>query len=333
MGVRQQEYDLKDQKKYFISVSQDKIGIRLDRYIAETLENISRSRAKTLIEQGFVQLTDTILITDPAYKIKLGQNFAIILPDPISAVPLPQAIILSVVYEDEDLIVINKPAGMVVHPGPGNMENTMVNALIAHCGQSLSGIGGVQRPGIVHRLDKDTSGLIVAAKNDFTHQKLSSYFADRSIERLYTALVWGVPQPLQGQIEGNIGRNPVNRKNMSVLKKHGKPALTYYKVVKNFGLAASIIECKLASGRTHQIRVHLNHKGHSVIGDPVYGKATSHRLAAVNIQARDYISNFKRQALHAKTLGFIHPRTNKELHFDSELPDDMRQLINLLDGK
>jgi 23S rRNA pseudouridine1911/1915/1917 synthase len=288
---------------------------------------LSRSRIKALIEDGRVSRGGAT-ITDPSYRVKPGQTFAIFIPEPAPASPLPQAAPLHIVYEDGDIIVIDKPAGMVVHPAPGNIEGTLVNALLAHCGESLSGIGGVRRPGIVHRLDKDTSGLIVAAKNDAAHESLSRQFEARTIERAYLALVWGVPAPPKGEIEGNIGRSPKNRKKMAVLRRGGKPALTRYSVVRRFGRAASLVECRLATGRTHQIRVHMAHIGHPVIGDATYGGGmTAARRHGAGRELEQHIARLGRQALHARLLGFNHPSSGDFIQFESNIPSDIKLLI------
>jgi 23S rRNA pseudouridine1911/1915/1917 synthase len=220
---------------------------------------------------------------------------------------------------------------MVVHPAPGNPNRTLVNALIAHCGASLSGIGGVRRPGIVHRLDKDTSGLIVAAKCDAAHRGLVRQFAAREVERAYRALVWGTPLPRQGEVRGNIGRSPRNRKKMAVLGRGGRPALTRYRMLRAFADAASLLDCRLATGRTHQIRVHLAYLGHPVIGDKLYGRARTGRRATLPEAARTVLSSFERQALHACLLGFRHPLSDQSLRFESELPFDINQLISMLE--
>jgi 23S rRNA pseudouridine1911/1915/1917 synthase len=314
-------------------------GERLDRLIAAHLPSLSRSRAKALIEARHVRLAAGApspseggeTISEPSYRVKPGQSFAIFVPEPLPARPRPQAIELAIVYEDADVIVVNKPAGLVVHPAEGNPDGTLVNALIAHCGASLSGIGGVRRPGIVHRLDKDTSGLMVVAKNDAAHQALAADLEARRIERIYQALVWGVPSPRAGEIEGNIGRHPVDRKRMAVLKRGGKPALTRYRVLRAVGPAASLVECRLATGRTHQIRVHLASIGHPVVGDPVYGRATASRLGRLGPAARLVVGSFKRQALHAWQLSFKHPVTREALSWTVQLPEDMEKLVATLE--
>jgi 23S rRNA pseudouridine1911/1915/1917 synthase len=266
-------------------------------------------------------------MADASRKAKLGDVFTIRVPPPEPASPEAQDIDLDILYEDKDLLVINKPVGMVVHPAPGNRDRTLVNALLAHCGKSLSGIGGVARPGIVHRLDKDTSGLMVVAKNDKAHQQLTKQFADRSLSRTYQALVWGEPVPLVGHIEAPIGRHPRDRVKMAVVGK-GKPALTYYKVIESFGDLASLVECKLATGRTHQIRVHLAYIKHPVIGDAVYGGGRNRVGDAAKL-----LEKFPRQALHATQLQFFHPRTEKLMSFKAPLPKDMAELIKKLRPK
>jgi 23S rRNA pseudouridine1911/1915/1917 synthase len=309
-------------------------GQRLDRALQQRLSELSRSRLKQLILSGQVSHAasgDANVIRDPARKVQAGQTFVVILPDPDDATPAAQAIPLTIRFEDAHLIVIDKPAGLVVHPAPGNPDGTLVNALLAHCGDSLAGIGGVRRPGIVHRLDKDTSGLLVVAKTEPAHRALSRDFAARRIDRAYAALVWGVPVPAQGEIAGNIGRSMTNRKKMAVVAaSRGKPAVTRYRVERAFAGSAAMIECRLLTGRTHQIRVHLAHKGHPLIGDPVYGARAGRGLARSG-PARAVVAAFPRQALHARHLGFVHPATGERLAFDSTLPSDMAALINTLE--
>src|SRR5437764_2209668 len=296
-------------------------GQRLDRVLQRHLPEMSRSRFKQLIVAGAVTSQGTVQ-RDPARRVQAGQHFAIVIPEPTDPVPAAQPMPLAIRFEDEHLLVLDKPAGLVVHPAPGNPEGTLVNALLAHCGESLAGIGGVRRPGIVHRLDKDTSGLLVVAKTEPAHRALSRDFAGRRIERAYSAFVWGVPVPAAGEISGNIGRSPTNRKKMAVVAaSRGKPATTRYRVEQRFGDHAALIECRLLTGRTHQIRVHLAHNGHPLIGDPVYrgraGRAT--RLGPAGHAA----AAFPRQALHARLLGFDHPVAGEWLVFESPLPADM----------
>ena len=311
-----------------MTVGVDHEGERLDRALQHHLPELSRSRLKQLILSGQVS-NDGNVIRDPARKVKGGQTFVVILPEPDDATPQPQAIPLDIRFEDAHLIVIDKPAGLVVHPAPGNPDGTLVNALIAHCSDSLAGIGGVRRPGIVHRLDKDTSGLMVVAKTEPAHQALSRDFAARRISRAYAAIVWGVPLPAEGEISGNIGRSMTNRKKMAVVgAARGKPAVTRYKVERAFRDRAALIECRLLTGRTHQIRVHLAERGHPLIGDPVYGGRPARRFTAENA----VIARFPRQALHARHLGFSHPATGETLDFDSDLPADMKSLLPSLEG-
>jgi 23S rRNA pseudouridine1911/1915/1917 synthase len=306
-------------------------GTRLDRLLAQRLPDLSRSRVKALVEAGNVRASGAT-ISDPSYRVKPGQTFAIIVPEAHPATPQGQAIALDIVYEDQDLIVVNKPAGMVMHPSPGNPDRTLVNALIAHCGGSLSGVGGELRPGIVHRIDKDTSGLVVAAKNDRTHRALSAAFAAHDIERAYQAVVWGTPTPAAGEISGSIGRHPTHRKKMAVVSRGGKAALTRYRVLRRLGSAASLVECRLATGRTHQIRVHMAAIGHPVLGDPVYGRMTEARSAVFAGRNREAGPGFRRQALHAYLLGFRHPRSLTPMRWEVDLPNDMKALIDFLEG-
>ncbi len=304
-------------------------GKRLDKFLADAAPALSRMRLKALILEGCVRVGGRT-ITDPSYRVKAGEAAAWEAPAPVEARPRAQAIPLDVLYEDEHLIVIDKPAGLVVHPAPGNPEGTLVNALLAHCGASLQGIGGERRPGIVHRLDKDTSGLMVAAKTETAHRRLSEAFAARDIERAYDALVWGAPQPPSGEIEGAIGRDPRNRKRMAVVGRGGRAALTRYRTQRGFGEAAALLECRLATGRTHQIRVHLAALGHPVIGDPVYGRATAARLARLPAEAREVLRGFPRQALHARLLGFAHPASGAALRFERAVPADFTSLLEIL---
>ena len=314
-----------------VDASDADAGQRLDRVLAAGAAGLSRSRIKALIEEGRVRCGARTIV-DPSYRVKPGERFEIVIPAAIAATPEAQAIPLSVVYEDEHLIVIDKPAGLVVHPAPGNLDRTLVNALIAHCGASLSGIGGVRRPGIVHRLDKDTSGLLVAAKTDEAHRGLTEAFAVHDIDRVYRALVWGVPSPKAGIIEGAISRHPVDRKRMTVRRSGGKPALTRYRVIRSFGIAASLVECRLETGRTHQIRVHMASIGHPVLGDPVYGKASKARRQKLSQKTGENVTKFGRQALHAARLGFRHPITGKSMSWDAPDPLDFALLVTTLES-
>jgi 23S rRNA pseudouridine1911/1915/1917 synthase len=296
---------------------------RLDRYLADSLPEMSRSRIKALILAGHAAINGAATI-DPAKTLRSGQRIALTVPPATPAKPEAQDIPLDVVYEDEALIVIDKPAGLVVHPAAGNPDHTLVNALLAHCGDSLSGIGGVRRPGIVHRLDKETSGLMMAAKTDQAHHALAEQFAAHSIARAYAAVVWGVPKPRQGSVSGNIGRDPRNRKRMTVVARGGKPARTHYRLRTVLGGgAASLLRCRLETGRTHQIRVHMRTIGCPLVGDPVYGggRKTAHKGVPEAAIA------FPRQALHAYFLGFTHPLSLRPLYFQSNFPNDIKCLI------
>ncbi|MBO7097848.1 MAG: RluA family pseudouridine synthase, partial [Alphaproteobacteria bacterium] len=304
----------KENNIFFNTGLYPKNNLRLDKYLSEQT-SFSRAEIQRLIKNGNVTLNNT-LQTDCAYIIKPNENYKITVPEAENAQAKPQNVPLDIIYEDADLLVINKPAGMVVHEGAGVHDGTLVNALLYHCGDSLSGIGGVKRPGIVHRIDKETSGLLVVAKNDFTHTNLSAQFEKHNIERSYFAFVYGVPAPLSGTIEGNIGRSKFDRKKMAILISGGKTAVTHYETKEIFGGFASLVRCRLETGRTHQIRVHLSSKGHHLIGDKVY---SAHAKSSLKIPAdiKDEILHFPRQALHAATLGFIHPRTNEKLFFET----------------
>jgi len=305
-------------------------GCRLDVFFAKAVPNLSRSRIKRLIQAGKVR-AEGVTVTAPSHKVKAGQILSVIVPESAEAVPAAQSLPLEILYEDEHLIVIDKPAGLVVHPAAGNPDRTLVNALLAHCGESLSGIGGVKRPGIVHRLDKDTSGLMVVAKTDAAHAGLAAQFAAHTVERAYRVLVWGVPRPRQGEIAGNIGRSSRDRKKMAVVGRGGKPALTRYRVLENYGTVASLVECRLATGRTHQIRVHMASIGHPIVGDPTYGKLTAARRAILSPELRAALEHLGRQALDAYLLGFKHPASGKYMYFDKNLPLDINTVLHSLE--
>lgn len=306
-------------------------GARLDRLLALRLAEMSRTRLKHLVETGQVSL-DGATISDPSLRVKPGQTFIVALPEPVADTPQPQPMDLAIVHEDQHLLVIDKPAGLVVHPAPGNPDHTLVNALLAHCGASLAGIGGVKRPGIVHRLDKDTSGLMVVAKTELAQLRLSADFAAHRVNRAYQAVVWGVPRPRAGEIAGRIGRSPSNRKKMAVLREGGKPAVTRYRVLRAFKDRAALVECRLATGRTHQIRVHMTESGHPLIGDRSYGNPRSlGRLRPLPAELREPIAAFPRHALHAILIGFRHPASREYFQFVSSLPKDITDLIALLD--
>jgi len=331
--------------RLIVSLPEDHPPARLDKALATLCEphSISRSRLRVLIEGGAVlSMPDGTPLTDASMKVSGEAQFAIDVPPPVAAVPEPEDIPLVVVHEDEHLIVIDKPAGMVVHPAPGAWTGTLVNALLAHCGDSLSGIGGEKRPGIVHRIDKDTSGLLVVAKSDAAHHGLSEQFAAHTTERLYNAVVWGEPkhsdarlaglpstsfEPGWIRIETTIGRSRTDRKKMAVGIKDGRHAITRVSLREKLG-AATLVECRLETGRTHQIRVHLAHVGHPLVGDQTYGRA---RVPPQKLppEARAAIAAFPRQALHAATLGFEHPVTGEAMQWTSPLPDDIAELCGL----
>jgi len=298
-------------------------GVRLDRALAEAAPQLSRARIQALIAEGAVRRADGTVITRGSDKAAAGEVYDILVPAPVAAEPQAQALPLTVLFEDAHLIVLDKPAGMAAHPAPGTPDGTLVNALLFHCGASLSGIGGVARPGIVHRLDKDTSGVMVAAKTDAAHQGLSRLFAAHDIDRVYLALTRGAPQPASGTVVTRIGRSPSDRKKMAVLKVGGREAVTHYAVDRSFADGgASRVRCTLETGRTHQIRVHLAHKGSPVLGDAVYGTSPP----TARVRAAIAVSGLARQALHAAVLGFVHPVTGERLRFETALPADMAAL-------
>ncbi|MGB7204403.1 MAG: RluA family pseudouridine synthase [Anderseniella sp.] len=311
---------------------------RLDKLLGTAFPDISRARFQTLIAQGNVNVNGKVT-TQASQKILPGTGVDIIVPVAEDPEPQPEAIPLDIVFEDTHVIVINKQAGLVVHPGPGNWTGTLVNALIHHCGDSLSGIGGVKRPGIVHRLDKETSGLLVVAKTDKAHQLLSEQFAahgrDGKLSRQYMAITWGEPAPRRGTIDTMLARSTTNRVKMAVTKTAGRRAITHYETLKTFMSSdgkplASLVQCNLETGRTHQIRVHMSHIGHPLLGDMVYGAghaASANKLAQ---KARSCLEALNRQALHAQTLGFEHPETGDPMVFETELPSDMQALIDEL---
>jgi 23S rRNA pseudouridine1911/1915/1917 synthase len=312
-------------------------GQRADRFLAERIGSLSRSRVKALIAEGRAT-RDGAPLAGASEPVRAGSRYTLTVPPAVPAVPLPQQIPLTVLHEDRDLIVLDKPAGLVVHPAPGNQDGTLVNALLAHAGEDLPGIGGERRPGIVHRLDKDTSGVMVVAKSERAHHALSLAFAERDLDREYLALAWGLPEPPQGEIEAPIGRHPADRKRMAVLtgadaERRGKPALTRYRTERAWGGAAcALLRCRLLTGRTHQIRVHLAHAGHPVVGDPVYLRRIPAAARLLAQPQRDVLLSFPRQALHAASLGFRHPVTGQPLHFSAPPPPDLAALLALLDG-
>ena len=316
------------ERKFHLIVPQRKERERLDRFLARYLPDYSRSFIQKLIEEQRVLVNDRP--RKASHLVSPGERIDVFVPAPRKLEVEPEPIPLNVVYEDAHLIVIDKPAGLVVHPAFANYSGTLVNALLHHC-RNLSGIGGVMRPGIVHRIDKDTSGLLVVAKDDVTHRGLAAQFKAKSVDREYTALVWGVPRPGVGRIETYLGRHPRDRKRFAVLDE-GKRAVTHYRVLENLRLL-SLVSLRLETGRTHQIRVHMSHIGHPVFGDATYG-GRSRKLGALTKRERELavalLQIMKRQALHARVLGFVHPVTGEKLRFTSELPEDMQLVLQKL---
>lgn len=329
-------------------------GSRLDRFLASRIETLSRARLQDLIRGGHVLRErageEARAATDPSAKVRVGENFTVEEPPAEPYDVAGEQIPLKVVYEDSSLIVIDKPPGLVVHPGAGNQSGTLVNALIAHCGESLSGIGGVARPGIVHRLDKDTSGVMVVAKTDTAHRKLAAQFADHGrtgdLRREYLALVWGEPNPRAGRIETMIGRHPTSRTRMAVLPAGGRVAITNYETEHTFcvpaekgaakgkgnnPLSVSVLRCSLETGRTHQVRVHLAHLGTPIVGDALYGAGFRTKALALPKEAAELFLSMERQALHAAGLRFKHPLTGRIHSFETRLPEDIAKLCNTLE--
>ncbi|MEP0232180.1 RluA family pseudouridine synthase [Roseibium sp.] len=311
---------------------------RLDAVLAAQLDTLSRNRVQALIRAGEVTV-DGAKILEPKFRVNEGQLLALTIPEADDPEPQGEDIPLSIIYEDDHLIVVDKPAGLVVHPGAGNWTGTLVNALIHHCGDSLSGVGGVKRPGIVHRIDKETSGLLVVAKTDVAHQGLSAQFADHGktgpLERAYSALVWGAPSSLKGTIDANLARSNVNRQKIAVVKTSGRHAITHWQVKERFGsedqpALASLMECRLETGRTHQIRVHMSHIHHPLIGDQDYGAGYKTKVNRLEEPLKSVIADFSRQALHAGLLAFAHPVSGETLRFESPYPFDFEELLQAL---
>lgn len=307
-----------------VTTSEDMAGWRLDRALAALVRTLSRERIKALISSGQVTGASNQLVRDPALKVKPGMAFTLCVPEPAAAHNEPQDIPLAIIYEDDHLLVVDKPAGLVVHPAAGNFDGTMVNALLHHCAGRLSSIGGVARPGIVHRIDKDTSGLLVVAKTDPAHVGLSAQFAKHSIHRLYAAVVSGLPRTLAGTVDAPLARSQQDRKKIAIVSAdRGKRAVTHWTMEEPLKHAARV-SCRLETGRTHQIRVHMASIGHALLGDPVYGQSRDGHKSV--LQELD----FKRQALHAMELGFSHPITGEALKFQSPIPNDMLTLLEAL---
>jgi 23S rRNA pseudouridine1911/1915/1917 synthase len=310
-------------------------GTRLDRFLAAAAAPLgfSRTRLKGLIESGQISV-DGVTVFDPALAIHAGQVVRLRVPEPDDPVPKGETIPLTILYEDDHLLVIDKPAGLVVHPAAGHESGTLVNALIAHCGASLSGIGGVRRPGIVHRLDKDTSGLLVVAKTDAAHQDLSRTFADHGktlgLVREYRAFVWGVPARPAGTVDAPLARHAVDREKIVVAPGRGRSAVTHWRLLETFGKEASLVSCRLETGRTHQIRVHMAHIGHPLLGDPVYAKGFKSKINRLSQPAQAVLARLSRQALHAGLLAFAHPVSGKAIRFESDLAPDLKDLYAAL---
>ncbi|MBA5777245.1 RluA family pseudouridine synthase [Stappia sp. F7233] len=323
-----------------VTVASGEAGERLDQFLTRHAGQLSRNRVQNLIKSGHASVGGRTIV-EPKYRVNEGEAVALSVPEAAPAEPQAENIPLNVVYEDAHLIVIDKPAGLVVHPGAGNWTGTLVNALIAHCGDSLSGIGGVRRPGIVHRLDKDTTGLLVVAKTDLAHQALAAQFADHGrsgpLERAYSALVWGAPSALKGTVDAALARSTANRQKIAVMRTGGRHAVTHWQVVRRFGPAdkeplASLMTCRLETGRTHQIRVHMAHIGHPLIGDKDYGAGFRTKSARLGEPARALVEGFSRQALHAGLLAFEHPESGEVMRFESPLPEDFSSLVNALEN-
>lgn len=313
---------------YTVAVDADKAGSRLDRLLADALPDLSRTWLQGLIAAGKVVDGSGRPACDPALRVRIGQVFIAHVPPPSPETPQPQAMAIDVVYEDEHLLVVDKPAGLVVHPGAGNRDGTLVNGLLAHTHGKLSSIGAPLRPGIVHRIDKDTSGLLVVAKTDDAHRILARQFAQHTVERAYHAVVWGNPNPPAGRIDKAIGRSH-DRIRMAAVTQGGKPAVTYYETRARYRSIASLIDCCLASGRTHQIRVHLSSIGHPLVGDKTYGRSVN--PSAARAEAAQVLASFPRQALHAYLIGFSHPASTDTLRFWSKTPNDFNNLIDCLE--
>jgi len=320
------------EKKINLIVSNEEKNIRLDVFVNKHLKDISRTRIKNLILDKKVYINNSIIL-DPSKKISPEDEIIIEIPEPKKASLKPYDYKLEIIFEDKDVLVLNKPAGIVMHPGAGNYDNTIVNALINYDKNSLSNIGDELRPGIVHRIDKDTSGLIVIAKNNYAHEHLSNQFNEHSITRIYQLLVWGKLRPSKGRIETFITRSSRNRQMMEVSNSKGKKAITNYETIEVFENkntpTLSLIECKLETGRTHQIRVHMNYLGHSILGDNKYKKKYK-KIKNINLELENLITNLNRQFLHAKTLGFIHPKKNEEMIFSSILPHELNIILESL---
>ncbi|RYE14501.1 MAG: RluA family pseudouridine synthase [Rickettsiales bacterium] len=318
-----------ENNNHIFTPNQDDLGKRIDKYLSDNIQAVSRSKIKMMIESGSLYVNDKI-ISHCSYTIKIDDviNFKI-KPSPSTDI-IPKSAPINIIYEDDYIIVIDKQKGVTVHPGAGNHDDTLVNHLVAYCGSKLSSVGGINRPGIVHRLDKDTSGLIVVAKDDFAHMELSRQLSNRELKRVYYALVFGKPNLNSGIIKTNIARSRRDRLKMIVVNGSGKLAITMYKLITNYSDTISEIECNLATGRTHQIRVHMDYIGHSIVGDQTYGTNKVKNISNINQNAANLILNFNRQALHSKKLGLIHPRTKIYMEWESPIPCDIKSIIDAI---
>ena len=306
---------------------------RLDKFLAAKFNDITRTQIKKIIISKNLSINNKI-VSSPSQKVRIGDKISFSISENKNEYIKPEKIKIDIVYEDNDLIVLDKPSGIVVHPGAGNKSGTLVNGLVYHYNKNLSDLNGIYRPGIVHRIDKETSGLIVVAKNNFSHAKLAKQFSDHTIKRKYLALIWGVLRPLKGKIITLISRSKKNRQLMAVSEISGKKAITNYKTLKVFANdeipKISLVECVLETGRTHQIRVHLSHKGNGLIGDKKYGKQKKMKFKKINKKVEEVLKSFNRQALHAQNLGFTHPSKNRQIEFGSKLPQDFKKILDIL---
>ena len=307
---------------------------RLDKFLAAKFNDITRTQIKKIIISKNLSINNKI-VSSPSQKVRIGDKISFLILENKNEYIKPEKIEINIVYEDRDLIVLDKPSGIVVHPGAGNKSGTLVNGLVYHYNKNLSDLNGIYRPGIVHRIDKETSGLIVVAKNNFSHAKLAKQFSDHTIKRKYLALIWGVLRPLKGKIITLISRSKKNRQLMAVSEISGKKAITNYKTLKIFANdeipKISLVECILETGRTHQIRVHLSHKGNGLIGDKKYGKQKKMKFKKINKKVEEVLKSFNRQALHAQSLGFTHPSKNRQIEFGSKLPQDFKKILDILE--
>ena len=307
---------------------------RLDKFLAAKFNDITRTQIKKIIISKNLSINNKI-VSSPSQKVRIGDKISFSISENKNEYIKPEKIKINIVYEDNDLIVLDKPSGIVVHPGAGNKSGTLVNALVYHYNKNLSDLNGIYRPGIVHRIDKETSGLIVVAKNNFSHAKLAKQFSEHSIKRKYLALIWGVLRPLKGKIITLISRSKKNRQLMAVSETSGKKEITNYKTLKVFTNneipKISLVECVLETGRTHQIRVHLSHKGNGLIGDKKYGKQKKKKFKRINKKVEEVLKSFNRQALHAQSLGFTHPSKNRQIEFGSKLPQDFKKILDILE--